>query len=125
MAAKTNNLRKQIETVIKDVLNCPVFYRMADEAAVFPHCVWFLDNMSAGSDDFNRFIYSLSIDIYDRGYSAYNVEEWADALAAKFNFLNQAANGNFPTFYLQSSSNVTEDDKLIQHKHVVVQVLLY
>lgn len=117
---KSNKLRKLIRdnliTLIEDYEELKnVFYRIADDKALYPHIVFSLDSSVMNSDDSNRQIYNLVVDVWDKGESFETVEDIADSVESLLNKENLPQVSILPTFWQTSRTQVYESDKAIKH----------
>mgnify|MGYP003293596038 CR=1 FL=1 len=69
-----------IENAVADYNIKQIYYKIANDEAIFPHIVFDIDAYSQSSDDLNRFNYVVYIDIYDKKTSKYSIEEIADRI---------------------------------------------
>ena len=118
----TNNLRKLIVTMLKEVCNT-VYCEVAENDEIYPRIVYSVSRIDLG--DLVRKDYVLDIDIWDKSESSYKVEEIKDKVEDLFNGANKPCERILPTFYLIGSNRVPDEDKLIKHRVVKVQIQNY
>ena len=116
---KTNDLRKLVQTKLASVSGLTAsttFYMYADSPVMYPHATFTVDSVDLG--DLSRQDYTVDVDLWDKGPSAYRVEELADLVEAKFTKQNLPQTGILPTFYLESRRTILDEDKSIRHVRV-------
>lgn len=119
---KTNDLRKLIQAKLLTVCANTSFENARDEN-MFPHVVWNLQKVDL--NDLSRDDYFLDVDIWDKGYSAENIENMADSIEALFNCENLPQNTILPTFFRSGRNNVADPDKEIKHRLVTFTIQNY
>lgn len=119
----TNKLRKQIVSELKHFCS-EVYYRSASDSAQFPYCVYDLSVVYSDSA-LERF--SFDLDLWDRSEngSAEAVEDMADSIVKHFNLLNDAKDGNYPTFFLANRNPIDDPDKHIQRVRITFEIQNY
>ena len=122
MSKKTNALRKVIQEKLNTVCQ-RVYYENADDGAMYPHCVFSFNNIDTG--DSNRSDVMLEIDVWDKNAKAAVVEDLCDDIEELFNSENMPQDEILPTFYLVSRNSVRDEDKLIRHRLIRIQVQKY
>lgn len=120
--ARTNDLRKLITKKLKTVCD-KVYYKVADEDAMYPHIVFNARDIDLG--DRSRKDYVVEIDIWDKSKSAFNIEDLADNVEDLFNAENVPQEHILPTFFLLERKNVQDEDKTIHHVVITVQTQMY
>ena len=116
---KTNSLRKLVQTKLSSVTglsSSTVFYMYADPPVMYPHATFTVESVDLG--DLSRQDYTVDVDVWDKGPSAYRVEELADLVEAKFTQQNLPQTTILPTFYLESRRTILDEDKSIRHIRV-------
>lgn len=114
---RTNDLRKLVQSRLKSICS-KVYYKVADEDAVYPHIVFNIKSVDLG--DLSRHDYSIDIDIWDKD-DPYNAEELADKTEDLFDCENIPQDTILPTFFLDNRTTVTDDDKSINH--IIIRVI--
>lgn len=115
--SKTNELRIVVRDVIVAATDLSaVYYERADAAALYPHITFAFDRVDI--NDFARNDYSITVDIWDKGDDATQVEALADAVADAFNNNNAPQSTILPTFFLEYRRTVLDEDKTIRHKQI-------
>lgn len=120
--SKTNTLRELIQSKLSEVVsNC--WFETADDENMYPHIVWNLKRVNTG--DLHRDDIYLDVDIWDRGASADNVEDYADAVEAKLKTQNLPQATILPTFFLDGRQSIEDSDKMIKHRLVTFIIQNY
>lgn len=122
MSKKTNSLRELVKSKLKMVCS-NVYYENASDDAMYPHCVFSFGNIL--NDDFHRNDITVSIDVWDRSTSAYEVEDLCDDIEDLFNASNLPQNTILPTFFLAGRTSVPDEDKKIRHRLIRLLVQNY
>lgn len=119
----TNNLRKQIVSELKHFFS-EVYYRRAPDSASYPYCVY---DLSFVYPDSALEKINLDVDLWDRSEngSAEAVEDMADSIVNHFNLLNDAKDGNYPTFFLANRTPIDDPDKHIQRVRITFEIQNY
>jgi hypothetical protein len=118
--SKTNDLRKLVQTRLKDITPL-VYYRKADEDALYPHIVHLIDRVNILAE--HRDDVSLVVDIWTKSDSVAN--ELADAVEKSFDRENLPQETILPTFFLETRIYVEDDDKNISHIQMTFTVQNY
>lgn len=118
--SKTNDLRKLVQTRLKDITPL-VYYRRADEDALYPHIVHLIDRVNILAE--HRDDVSLVVDIWTKSDSVAN--ELADAVEKSFDRENLPQETILPTFFLETRITVEDDDKSISHIQMTFTVQNY
>lgn len=119
---KTNALRKVIQSKIKSVID-KCYYRMADDANIYPHAVYDFENIDLG--DINRDDLILIIDLWGKGNDTSQIEDIADQIEGIFNAANLPNDDVLPTFYRISRKPIDDEDKTIIHRQLKFQIQNY
>lgn len=120
--SRTNDLRKLMMTMLKEVCNS-VYCENADKDEIYPHIVYTISNINLG--DLVRNDYIADIDIWDRSESLLQIEELKDKVEDMFRNKNMPCDTILPTFYLVDSIKVNDEDKMIRHRRIRVQIQNY
>lgn len=110
---KTNDLRKAVCQKLKEVCD-NVYYELADDNAMYPHIVYGFYDIN--NSDLSRNDIMIEIDVWDKSYSAVNVENMCDSIESIFNGLNSPKEHILPTFFIESRKSIPDDDKSIRHR---------
>lgn len=118
----TNETRKliksQLDSLKADFGVKEVYFKIADNKQLYPHVVFNFDGINAYNEDNNRLDYRLVVDIWDKGHSSTKVEDITDAVIEKLKKSNLPQRDILPTFYLESSRSVIDEDKNIKHNQI-------
>lgn len=121
---RTNSLKKLIQQRLKTVGSLRgVYYKRADEDAMYPHAVFSLVYINSG--DVSRSDYELEIDLWDKSGRSYDIEEIADEIEDLLGAENLPQDDILPTFYKENRKTVEDDDKKIDHRQLTFTVQLY
>lgn len=124
--SKTNDLRKLVQTRLKDITPL-VYYRIADEDALYPHIVHLIDRVNILAE--HRDDVSLTVDIWTKSdtwtKSDSVANELADAVEKSFDRENLPQETILPTFFLETRITVEDDDKSICHIQMTFTVQNY
>lgn len=120
--SRTNDLRKLIQSELKKVCN-NVYYKVADEDAIYPHIVFKLKSINTG--DLSRSDFELQIDLWDNKSSEFAISNLADSVEDLLKTANLPNETILPTFYTNSRFDVEDEDKAIRHIQISMQVQLY
>lgn len=121
--SKTNALKKLVQTKLKTVMT-NVFFEISPDDAMFPHAVFSFQNINLG--DLSRDDVLLNVDIYDKGSSTANIDEYADRVEALFNASNLPQATILPTFYKDSRMTVVDTtDKTIRRRNLRFSIQNY
>lgn len=118
--SKTNDLKKLVQTRLKDITPL-VYYRKADEDALYPHIVHLIDRVNLIAE--HRDDVSLVVDIWTKSDSVAN--ELADAVEKSFDRENLPQETILPTFFLETRITVEDEDKSISHIQMTFTVQNY
>ena len=122
--SKTNNLRKLVQAKLME--KCQnVYYEIADEDKMYPHCVFSFRNIDTSDTAFARADITLTIDVWDKALDAKGIESLCDDIEELFNGKNMPQESILPTFFLQSRNTVIDDVKFIRHRVINVLVQNY
>ena len=116
----TNELRKLVQELLKEITPL-VYYKIADEDALFPHIVHLIDRVNLIAE--HRDDVSLTVDIWTKSES--NAIDMADEVEKKLNRENLPQDGILPTFFLETRITVSDDDKDISHIQMTFTVQNY
>ena len=119
--SKTVELRKVITSELSKYGT--TYYKKADKKSKFPYIVYSLENV-----DFNTYPRNdieLTIDIWDRNKSSYDIEALADNVEKAFNRLNKPTSKILPTFYVTSKKDVGDEDEIIERRQIKVIIQCY
>lgn len=119
--SKTNDLRKLVQSKLKTVCE-KVYFEIADEKEMYPHCVFSFRNIDTSDTAFARGDITMTIDVWDKNKHADNIEDMCDSIENLFNAQNMPQTSILPTFFLMSRITVIDDDKTIRHR--VINVLI-
>lgn len=112
---RTNDLRAQIYSMLHSVCE-NVYYSVADEGALYPHIVYYIDERRNTADP----CIENTIDVHIWGksdvVSVETVETLCDTVEALFETKNHPLANILPTFYLESRVAVDDEDKKIIHR---------
>lgn len=117
---RTNELRKLIRTMLLPICS-NVYYRLADEKALYPHIVFEFRRLDLG--DLSRQDYTVEIDVWDKNVS--NIEDMCDNIERIFNNNNKPQESILPTFFIESRDSIEDEDKTIQHRLIKVSCQNY
>ena len=118
--SKTNDLRRLVQARLKDITPL-VYYRKADEDALYPHIVHLIDRVNILAE--HRDDVSLVVDIWTKSDSVAN--ELADAVEKSFDRENLPQETILPTFFLETRITVEDEDKSISHIQMTFTVQNY
>lgn len=118
--SKTNDLRKLVQERLKEITPY-VYYRKADEDALYPHIVHLIDRVNLIAE--HRDDVSLTVDIWTQSESIAN--DMADMVEKKFNSENLPQDNILPTFFLETRITVEDEDKNISHIQMTFTVQNY
>jgi len=118
---RSNNLRKQVKTMLDSLQLAPVFYNIADTDAMFPHIVFNLSGVN--HNDINRNDYDLQIDVY--GKKQEDVLDIADTIEDLFRTNNAPTDDILPSYYLEARTQIEDTDKDIRRELIRFNVQLY
>lgn len=111
---KSNALKKLVQTQLKTVMS-NVYFELAPDSAMFPHCVFNFQNINLG--DLSRDDVILEVDIYDRKNSTQNIDSYADSVEALFNASNLPQTTILPTFFRDGRMTIVDStDKKIRRR---------
>lgn len=122
MVSKTIELRKVVQSILKES-DIKVYYENADIEASFPHIVYNLDSVNFGNLGRDDII--LTIDIWDKNTNSTNIEIIADKIESKLSFNNKPTNTVLPTFFIESRSNIEDEDKSIRRRQLKATIQNY
>lgn len=119
---KTNELRKTITAKLKKHVD-NVYFRRSQDDSTFPYCVFSFDNISfdARYRDDNVII----IDIWDKSENPTNLINLKDTIEEEFNEANEPGTIILPTFYIDTSFILDDEDITLQHAQIRVLVQNY
>lgn len=120
----TNELRKLIQGKLKTVCD-DVFYEIADDKMMYPHCVFSFRSIDTSDLAFARKDFSCDIDIWDKGKDATRIEDLADQVEELFNAKNFPKDGILPTIFLDRRISVIDEDKEIRHRVIRLTIQNY
>lgn len=120
--SRTNELKKLIQTKLK-TLTTNVFYEIAADNALFPHCVFNFNTVDLG--DLSRQDYILNIDVWDKGKNSTAIDELCDKIETLLQGENLPQTHILPTFYLMDRKAILDEDKQIKHRLVRFQIQNY
>ena len=125
--SRTNELRQLVRTMLKasnviDENVTEIYYKTADDDAMFPHIVYMVKSINLGYLD--RKDYAITIDIYTKKNEKLS-NEIADEVEDMFNNANMPSGNILPTFFLNGRQDVIDEDKNIQHVIENIQAQLY
>ena len=116
---KSNELRAMIVAKLNDIKTefgiKNVYYRTAQDDALYPHVVFDLERISTLSDDRNRRDITLYIDVWDRNKNTQNVHNIADAIEDVLDQLNEPQESNLPTLFFNARRHLPDEDKTLRH----------
>ena len=119
---KTNDLKKLIQTKLK-TLTTNVYFEIAADNAVYPHCVFSFNTVDLG--DLSRQDYILYIDVWDKGKNSTAVDELCDNIETLLQAQNLPQTRILPTFYLMERKSIPDEDKQIRHRLIRFQIQNY
>lgn len=120
--SKTNELRELIKKRITTI--CPnVYYEVASDEHIYPHIVFSFGTIDNG--DLSRDDLYMDLDLWDKGKSAVSIEDLADQVEVLFQNQNLPQETILPTFYLIDRKSIPDEDKLIRHRLIRVQIQNY
>lgn len=120
----TNELRKLIQSKLKTVCD-NVFYEIADNKMIYPHCVFSFRSVDTSDFAFARKDIRCDIDIWDKGNDATQIEDLADSIESLFNAKNIPQDEILPTFFLDRRISVLDEDKDIRHRVIRLTIQNY
>lgn len=121
---KTNELRAKVKQMLSSVCD-RVYYEFADENAMYPHLVFTMDQQRNTADPCVNV--TIDIDVWGkRGItSVVEIEDLCDSIEKLFETKNHPLAESLPTFYLESTLAVIDEDKKIIHRVVRVTAQTY
>lgn len=126
---RSNDLRKTLKGIIENSLADynvkEIYYKVANEQAMFPHIVFNLSSCFQSNDDLHRFMYYVQIDVYNKVPSLIQIEDLVDNIVNEFNAINDPQKDILPAFYFSSVNEVLDEDKKINHFRIMLEVHLY
>lgn len=106
-----NELRKYLETLLRDILKMPVSYRLAVNENMYPHSTFILsENYGA---DLNRDDRILTVDIWAKDPKT--VYDAAEVLQKEFRQYKDSTEEFVITIYRNGGDHPDEDDKTLEH----------
>lgn len=95
----------------------------ASDEAVFPYCVYAFDSI----DFSNRYRDDniVTIDIWDKNDTPTNLLNLKDKIEGEFDYSNEPGTEILPTFYIDMSFILDDEDKTLQHAQVRILVQNY
>lgn len=118
-------MKSTIANALADYDAIDIYYKVANDQAMFPHIVFNISNCIQNSNDLNRFIYYASIDVYNKENSRVAIDNIVDSIIDEFNANNIPQDQILPTFYFSSVNELVDDDKTINHFQLTLEVHLY
>lgn len=123
--SKTNDLRKLIQgrllTLKTSHSVTDVYYRLADENALFNHVVFDFNNVFV--EGLYRGDYQLNVDIYANDSKV--AENVSDEVERLFHMENLPQDSVLPTFFFESRRNLPDEDRNVRHIQVVFTIQNY
>lgn len=118
---RSNELRKQVKSMLDSLQLGPVYYYEADVEALYPHIVFNFEGID--HTDLNRNDYDLVIDVW--GKKQEEVIDIADAIDDLLRTNNAPADVIYPTFYLSARSRIADNDISIRREMLRFDVQTY
>lgn len=123
MKKTTNEVCERIKLLLENT-NMPVFKRLADKNAMYPHIVFDLENLLLENDLSCRHDYELIIDLYFlKNPVACN--DIADEVIELLNKKFDEGTSTVSTFYFESLNVVEDENKDINHIQIKFTVQTY